>query len=56
MCSWLLDLPEERWAPGGSRPTKAMRVDVVIGIVVALPAAIELWVRWQMPSQPTANR
>jgi hypothetical protein len=36
--------------------TKAMRVDVAIGIVVAVLALIELWVRSQAPPTPVANR
>jgi SPW repeat len=36
--------------------TKAMRVDVAIGIVVAVLALIELWVRSQAPPTQVANR
>jgi hypothetical protein len=35
---------------------KAMRVDVAIGVIVAVLALIELWVRWQTPPRQVANR
>lgn len=38
------------------RGTNPMRVDVVIGIIVAALAAIELWSRWQMPPRQIVNR
>lgn len=34
----------------------AMRVDVAIGIVVAVLAAIELWSMWQEPPRHVVNR
>ncbi len=36
--------------------TSAMRADVVIGFIVAVLAAIELWYRWQTPRQHAVNR
>ena len=36
--------------------TTAMRVDVVIEIVVAVLAAVEIWMRWQTPPRQVANR
>jgi SPW repeat len=49
---WLIAAPWVLKFPG----TKAMRVDVAIGIVVAVLAVIELWVRAQKPPQQVANR
>jgi SPW repeat len=38
------------------RETKAMRADVVIGIVVAVLAAIEIWTATQLPTRQASNR
>ena len=43
---WVLKLPE----------TKAMRADIVIGIVVAVLAAIEIWTATQLPTRQASNR
>ena len=36
--------------------TTAMRVDVAIGIVVAVLAAVEIWMTMQLPSRQASNR
>jgi hypothetical protein len=36
--------------------TTAMRVNIVIGIIVVILAAIELWSMWQSPPRQVANR
>jgi hypothetical protein len=40
----------------GFQGTKAMTVSVIIGIAVAILAAIELWIMSQNPPRLTANR
>ena len=49
---WLIVSPWVLKFPG----TSAMRFDVVIGIIVAVLAAIELWYRWQTPPRQAVNR
>jgi hypothetical protein len=36
--------------------TTAMRVDVAIGIIVAVLAAAEIWIIWQTPPRQAVNR
>ena len=43
---WVLKFPH----------TPAMRADVVIGVIVAVLAAIEIWYRWQTPREHIVNR
>ena len=43
---WVLKFPH----------TSAMRTDVIIGVIVAVLAAAELWYRWQAPRQHVVNR
>jgi short subunit fatty acids transporter len=40
----------------GFQGTTAMTVFVVIGIIVAVLAAVELWLRYQNPPRLTAGR
>jgi hypothetical protein len=49
---WLIVSPWVLKFPG----TTAMRVDITIGIIVAVLAAIELWARSQIPPRQVANR
>jgi len=48
---WVIISP---WALGFAKTT-AMTVDVVIGILVAVLAAIELWVKYQEPPRQAAT-
>jgi hypothetical protein len=50
---WLLASP---WALKFSDSTNAMRTAVIIGAIVAVIAAIELWVLHQSPPRLTASR
>jgi len=49
---WLIVSP---WVLGFAHTT-AMTVNVVIGILVAALAAIELWIKYQQPPQQAVNR
>lgn len=49
---WLIASP---WVLGFPRAS-AMLVDVVIGIIVVVLAAIELWYSWQPSSRDVVNR
>ena len=49
---WLIISP---WVLGFAHAT-AMTVNVVIGILVAVLAAIELWLRYQQPPQQAVTR
>jgi SPW repeat-containing protein len=40
----------------GFQGTKAMTVSVIIGVLVAILAAIELWILYQNPPRLTTNR
>ncbi len=48
---WVIVSP---WVLGFPRTT-AMTVDVVIGILVAVLAAIELWIKYQQPPQAVTH-
>ena len=50
---WLIASP---WVLKFSADTTAMRVDVVIGVIVAVLAAIELFLMYQAPPRIAANR
>jgi hypothetical protein len=50
---WVLVSP---WALGFHTNTKAMTVNVVVGILVAVLAAIELWIMSQTPPRLTTTR
>jgi hypothetical protein len=50
---WTLVSP---WVLGFQHTTKAMTVCVVIGILVAILAAIEIWITSQTPPRLTAGR
>jgi len=50
---WILVSP---WVLGFQTSTTAMTVHVVIGILVAALAAIELWIMSQSPPRPTTGR
>lgn len=44
------------WVVGFHAETKAMTVSVIVGIAVAVLAAIELWMMSQLPPRLTAGR
>ena len=50
---WLLVSP---WALKFSGSTDAMRTDVIIGLIVAVIAAVELWILHRSPPRLTASR
>jgi hypothetical protein len=50
---WTLVSP---WVVGFHAETKAMAVSVIVGIAVAVLAAIELWMMSQLPPRLTAGR
>jgi len=50
---WTLVSP---WVVGFHDTTKAMTVCVVVGILVAILAAIEIWMTWQTPPRLTTGR
>jgi len=50
---WVLVSP---WVLGFQGTTNAMTIHVVVGIAVAVLAAIELWMMQQIPPRLTPNR
>ena len=50
---WVLVSP---WVLGFYGTTRPMAVHVVVGIVVAVLAAVEIWMTSQAPPRLTANR
>ncbi len=50
---WILVSP---WALKFSGSTKAMRTDVIVGLIVAVIAAIELWMLHRTPPRLTASQ
>jgi uncharacterized membrane-anchored protein len=48
---WVLVSP---WVPGFAGTTAAT-VQIIVGIILAVLAAIELWLMYQRPAQPTAH-
>jgi hypothetical protein len=50
---WALVSP---WVLGFNETTKAMTVCVVVGVLVAILAAVEIWMTSQTPPRLTANR
>ncbi len=49
---WVLVSP---WALGFEATSSAMTVHVIIGVLVAILAAVEIWMTWQVPPRLTTN-